>query len=178
MYVRLYLIENGDMVYPVVVMMTGYSSNYIATLEQFVSSFKVRGMVPARPLVTLAQLTGTWSTASTSVASRVNSAGQYVGDASIATAETLVLHGDGTYSSSFTGYNSGRSFQQKTAGTFKIDGDMVIMTAKGGNVTKKQFLGIRKTEDGKTQMVLLTPGTQLTMPNIGLYGDKYYIVEK
>lgn len=178
--VILYLVDTGKAAYPIIGMFHGNISKYMPDIERLFESMKIAGSSPPAPLITAAEVAGDWSTSDKTYASYVNERGEYRGDASSAFSIALSLHADGTYSSGFMGIRQGSVTKTKESGTFKIEGDMLVMYDKArAQPVKRRFLGIEPLPDGKRKMLMLiNPAYPLLSGNIGLYAEKYVLVPK
>lgn len=148
-----------------------------APIFEFFDSLKIRGAPLGKPVATRGELTGTWSNSAYSSASYVTSAGDYSGDASIATAENYVFHADGTYSHLLIAMQGSRHVKEKEAGTYRVEKNMVVMTPKGaGRVVTRQFMGRGVDNDDKGTLIYL--GSERTDRDavIGnFYKDRFYL---
>jgi hypothetical protein len=179
MTVFLYLLDTGKRCYPIIGMFIGNQSKFMKDVEQIFAGLTIAGASPPAPLVTAGELVGEWSTSSREYASYIDRQGNYRGDASNAMSVALTFRADGTYSSGFRGISSGAVTREKSGGTYKIEGDMLVLYSAGGRVEKKRFLGLETLPSGKGKMmVLLNPAYELLSGSIGLYKEEYVLVPK
>jgi hypothetical protein len=124
----LYLLARGTRVVPVAAFLSGYDKMLEKDLETFLESAEVAGGDGAKvQLYDAADFAGEWKTSSASIASYVTPAGGYAGDASIATASTLVLKPDGAFQSTFRGISNKAVLQDVDEGKWTIEDDVLVL---------------------------------------------------
>lgn len=164
--INLYLVCGDQRCVPVLGMFSRSDSALEPMLSAFVESATLKGAVASKaPVYTKAELVGAWSSQSASLGNYVNSSGQYVGDASIATAETIDLKANGTYKDQFAAVKSGGGFQEKESGKWKVEDDVLVLEAKG-RTTRYRIFARATTPQGKPGLLL--PRALETLPNIEL----------
>ena len=177
---RYLLIDGGDALYPAFILKSHNFSDSPGSgkgvAEQVIATFRVpAGAPPAKPLATKADLSRNWSASASSVTNYVNAyTGANAGTSILAYSQTYTFKPNGTYTGNFGGINNGARMKSAEKGTYKLQGDLLVLTESSGRVTKKRFLGIDTPPGAATPlMVLLNPQYPLTAANIGLYGEKY-----
>src|SRR5207247_1979089 len=123
---------------------SGFLKEQEAALDQLLRSLRIPGGAPpAKPLATMAQLGRNWSTTSSSVTNYVNSyTGAHAGTSIIAYGIYYTMKPDGTFSHIFSGINNSARIKEKSKGTYKLEGDLLLFKESNGRVTKNRFLGI------------------------------------
>ncbi len=191
----LYLLEAGDTYYYFVVRYMpegttladsvredlgsafGYRTDpaYVPT-EEFLKGVKVRLPALQKPAYTVNDIQGEWQKASvSSSASFVNSAGQYVGDASTGSGDELTLQPNGKFRHIVTLMLNGRAGYGYTfEGTYQISGDALIMKGTRTPFNKPsvaetkiwRILGVGKDKDGNRRLILMDPKTPLDFGSV------------
>ena len=154
----LYAVFNDEIVAPFIAFYNGWDSDLDRCLRQFFDSLQLPGITsPAKPLFTPQELVGVWRSSSSSLANWVDAAGNYRGDASIATGETLTLRSDGTYQSQFAAISSGRVVRGNDTGRFEIEDDFLVMQpgAPEQRPTRYRITGVGRAADGRGMFLLL-----------------------
>ncbi|HZE95706.1 MAG TPA: hypothetical protein VE981_01650 [Planctomycetota bacterium] len=124
-------------------------------LEPMLESAEIPGSGDDRvALVDAADLPGSWSTSSVSLANYVTSAGAYAGDASIATGEGVTLNKDGTFKRSFRAVSAKMRFQENSEGTWKTDDNLLDLTLKDGSKQVYRIFGVGGDAKGGTFLIL------------------------
>lgn len=129
--VGLYVIESGKNIYPMIVVYLCSSSHenqrlHDTLLEPLFKNIKGQVGAERKPLVTSAELAGTWKQSLSSVSgSLVTRSGADVGAAGASTTRIYALRSDGTFSSDFTGFTRGTlvsgSLTKEEAGNWRLD---------------------------------------------------------
>jgi hypothetical protein len=135
----LYAVVDGDMIAPFLGVFTGWDQALDRALRPFFDSVRIPGGTgQAKPLFARQELVGVWRSSSTSLANWVDTAGNYRGDASVATGDTLTLRADGTYQSQFAAIGGGRTMRQNDTGTFDVEDDFLVLRpgAPGQGITR------------------------------------------
>ncbi|MGH9820494.1 MAG: hypothetical protein ACRD43_10030, partial [Pyrinomonadaceae bacterium] len=131
------------------------------------------GIQPQQPLIgqlkesiTMADLTGEWSTGDAVVTSYVNSSnGNYAGtDTTIALA-SYTIRSDGTFEQRFTGRTSNHTVREKSTGTITLsNGFIILRTTAGdgkGTMVKFQFISYMVVPNGAVVITLIRVGYDL-----------------
>jgi hypothetical protein len=166
--VSLYVIESGKNIYPLIVLYLCSSSHenqrlHDTLLEPLFKSIKGSVGTARKPLVTAAELAGTWKQTLVSVSgSLVTRSGVDAGAAGGGTMRTYVLLPDGRFSGDATGFHRGTLGTTNTAkddtGTWRLDGHVLVMKDSRGQTVRRPFLGINR--DKKNGSRLLTLGEE------------------
>ncbi|MBN1203838.1 MAG: hypothetical protein JXB05_02800 [Myxococcaceae bacterium] len=130
----LYLVARGKRVVPLFVVLFGSERGkprLEADLTALLESAEIPGAGSEKTAIySPDDLVGEWSESSASLASYVTASGAYAGDASVATASSLVLNADGSFRSSFKGLSSQTTIQQEDTGTWKLEDTLLVQTGK------------------------------------------------
>ena len=155
-WVAFYVVYTADRYVPI--MLTGAGVEAEPALTQFFDSVSIRGHAASRnALFDTAELVGHWSTQSTSLASYVDSGGNYRGDASMATGEEITLGADGTFSAFFQAVKaSGPAYRSKVSGQWTIEDDTLVMKASNGDVDRRRIWAKGTAPRGGTNALNLT----------------------
>ena len=163
MYARLYTLETGKVVIPVVVLTVNRqvldALNHV--VEAVVGSARVAPLKasPIRNTVSLADLVGEWhagSAFSKTYYDRYN--GAYAGSSTTAYSARYQVAGNGTFTYEMGGLWNDRPVQDKDVGTEELGGDLIIF--KGRNHEQKyHFINFQTAIDGSTVLMLL-PGQE------------------
>jgi hypothetical protein len=159
MYARLYTLETGKVVVPVMVLVPNRqvldALNHI--VEAVVGSVRVAPLQasPIRNTLTLADLAGEWHTGSAfskTYYDRYN--GAYAGSSTTAYSARYQIAGNGTYTYDLGGIWNNRPVQDKDTGVVELGGGFI--TLKGRNhTTRYHFLNLQTAIDGSTVMMVL-----------------------
>jgi hypothetical protein len=127
-------------------------------LAKLFDGLTIRGAPPSRAaLFDTSELVGHWSTSSTTVGSYVTSSGDYAGDASIGTGESINLESNGTYSKFFVAVRgSGGNFREKSTGRWKIEDDTLVLASSNGGVDKRRIWAFGSPPRGGNNALDLT----------------------
>ncbi|NOK15749.1 hypothetical protein [Corallococcus carmarthensis] len=140
----LYLLARGKRVAPIGVVLFGSelgSDRLEADITALLESAEIPGAGSEKTAIySPDDLLGEWSRSSASLASYVTASGAYAGDASIATAASLVLNADRSFSRAFTGLSSSTTIQQNDSGTWKLEDTLLVLT--GQERKEKWVLGV------------------------------------
>ncbi len=155
----LYAVSNGETILPVMGFFNGWDASLDRDLKQFFASVRLPGAPPRQqPLFASDEIAGVWRSSSSSLANWVDVYGNYRGDASVATGETLTLRPGGEYESQFAaiGGGSGR-FRQHDVGRFAVDDDTLVLRPNdpGGRETRYRITGVGRSTDGRGSFLLL-----------------------
>ena len=159
MYARLYTLETGKAVIPVMVLTPNRqvldALNHI--VEAVVGSVRVAPLKasPIRNTLTMADLPGEWqmgSAFSKTYYDRYN--GAYAGSSNTAYRSSYHIKSDGTYTYDMGGIWNNRPVQDKDVGVVELSGGFI--TFKGRNhTTSYHFLNLQTAIDGSTVMMVL-----------------------
>jgi hypothetical protein len=162
--VSLYVIESGKNIYPMIVVYLCSSSHenqrlHDTLLEPLFKSIKGQVGAGRKPLVTAAELAGTWKQSLSSVSgSLVTRSGVDVGAAGASTTTTYVLRSDGAFSRDFTGSTRGTlvsgTLTKEEEGKWQLDGHVLVMKDNKGRTIRRPFLGINRRKDGSRLLTL------------------------
>lgn len=163
MYVRLYTLETGKLVVPVVVLTPSRqlldSLNHI--VEAVVGSVRIAPLKasPIRNTLSMADLAGEWHTGmATSRTYYDRYTGAYAGSSNTFYSARYVVGGNGTFTYEMGGVWNNRPVQDKDAGIVELGGGLV--TFKGRNHEQKfHFINLQTAIDGSTVITLL-PGQE------------------
>jgi hypothetical protein len=163
MYARLYALETGKVVVPVVVVTVNRqvldALNHI--VEAVVGSVRVSPLKasPIRNTISLADLVGEWhagSAFSKTYYDRYN--GAYAGSSTTAYSARYQVAGNGTFTYEMGGLWNDRPVQDKDAGTVVLGGDLIIFKGRD-HEQKYHFINFQTAIDGSTVLMLL-PGQE------------------
>ena len=159
MYARLYTLETGKVVVPVMVLTLNRqvldALNHI--VEAVVGSVRVAPLKasPIRNTLTLADLAGEWHTGMVSGRSYFDRyTGNYVGSSTTAYSARYQIAGNGTFTYEMGGLWNNRPVQDKDTGVVDLGGGFI--TLKGHNhTTRYHFLNLQTAIDGSTVLMVL-----------------------
>jgi len=150
----LYLVTDGNTVVPVVATICDWNE-IRRDLKSFFDSVRLGGGRYAGSLYAQAEVTGIWRTSSSSLASYVDLFGNYRGDASLATGETLTIAADGTCSSQFAAVGGGGGRMRASGvGRCPVEDDTLVEPSERGP-RRYRISGVGHTPDGKAGFLLL-----------------------
>ncbi len=166
MYARLYTLETGKLVVPVMVLTPNRqvldALNHI--VEAVVGSVRVAPLKasPIRNTLTMADLAGEWHTG---MATGLNYfdryTGNYVGTSTTAYNARYQISSNGTYIYEMGGIWNNRPVQDKDTGVVELGGGFI--TLKGHNHTNRyHFLNLQTAIDGSTVMMVLADKDDLS----------------
>ena len=151
----LYMATDGGTAVPVVGMYTGWGEDLRRDLDAFFGSLRIGSGGKAAPLFTLGEIAGTWRSSSSVLGQWVDAYGNYRGDASIATGETMTIRPDGTCESHFAAIGGGRgTVRQHDTGRCSVDDDLLIFPSQGGS-RRYRITGVGRSADAKAEFLLL-----------------------
>jgi hypothetical protein len=163
MYIRLYTLETGKLVIPVMVLTPNRqvldALNHI--VDAVVGSVRLAPLKasPIRNTISLTDLVGEWhagSAFSKTYYDRYN--GAYAGSSTTAYSARYQVAGNGTFTYEMGGIWNDRPVKDKDAGTVELSGDLIIF--KGRNHEQKyHFINFQSAIDGSTVLMLL-PGQE------------------
>lgn len=178
-----YVIVHGGMAVAAVGVFTGYDAAIDRQVREVFDSVRIAGAESREaPLFTAKELVGRWRSSSSTLGNWVDYAGNYRGDASTATGETLTLNADGTWRSQFAAVGAGRAMRSDTSGTFSVEDDFILLRG-GERPARYRVTGVGRSADGRASFLImgvtnddvpqLSAGS--TMPRAGnLYVDTQY----
>jgi hypothetical protein len=129
----LVIVAQGSRYVPVMLVFFGgaLDDKLDADVAAVIDSIQIPKAGDARvPMYAPSELIGDWSESSTALANYVNSAGQYVGDASITTASYVNLKADGTFKRAFIAVKSSSTYREKDEGTWKLEDNILVQNGK------------------------------------------------
>lgn len=159
MYARLYTLETGKVVVPVMVLTPSRqvldALNHI--VEAVVGSVRVAPLKasPIRNTLTMADVAGDWHTGSAFSKTYYDRySGAYAGSSTTAYSAHYQIAGNGTYRYELGGIWNDRPVQDKDTGVVELGGGFI--TLKGRNhTTRYHFLNLQTAIDGSTVMMVL-----------------------
>jgi hypothetical protein len=163
MYIRLYTLETGKLVIPVMVLTP--NRQVLDSLEHIVDA--VVGSVRVAPLkaspirntLTMADLVGEWHTGMTSSRTYYDRySGAYAGSSTTAYSAAYHVAGNGTFTYEMGGLWNNRPVQDKDTGVVELSGDLVTFKGRG-HTTRYHFVNLQTAIDGSTVITLL-PGQE------------------
>ncbi len=163
MYARLYTLETGKRVVPVMVLTVNRqvldSLNHI--VEAVVSSVRLSPLKasPIRNTITLADLAGEWRAGMASARMFYDRyTGAYAGSSNTFYSSRYQVAGNGAFTYEMGGVWNDRPVQDKDAGTVEFSGDLIIF--KGRRLQQKyHFINFQTAIDGSTVLTVL-PGQE------------------
>jgi hypothetical protein len=163
MYARLYTLETGKAVVPVVVLTINRqlldALNHI--VEAVVSSVRIAPLKasPIRNTITMADLPGEWHAGMANARMFYDRyTGAYAGSSTTAYSALYKIAGNGSFTYEMGGVWNGGQVQDKDVGTVQLGGDLIIF--KGRNHEQKyHFINFQTAIDGSTVMTVL-PGQE------------------
>lgn len=169
--VVLYLVAAGDQAVPVIGYYNDTNDQGEATVVALLDGIRIPGGSTTRvDLYTAKELAGDWSTSSYSIADYTTATGAYAGDASISTGETYKLAANGTFTSSFVGFQgNGPVIKESSAGKWSVDDDSLVLVAKGKTTRIRIFavgatgVAMPQSYDGAAYNELIVPRRPLAM---------------
>jgi hypothetical protein len=163
MHIRLYTLETGKSVIPVMVLSPNRqvldALNHI--VEAVVSSVRLAPLKasPIRNTITLADLVGEWHAGSAFSKTYYDRySGAYAGSSTTAYSARYQVGANGAFTYEMGGLWNDRPVKDKDAGTVELSGDLIIF--KGRNHEQKyHFINFQSAIDGSTVLMLL-PGQE------------------
>ena len=166
MYARLYTLETGKVVVPVMVLTPNRqvldALNHI--VEAVVGSVRVAPLKasPIRNTISMADLAGEWQTGMTSARSYFDRyTGNYVGSSTTAYSARYQIAGNGAFTYEMGGLWNNRPVQDKDTGTVEL-GDGFITLKGRSHTTRYHFLNLQTAIDGSTVMMVLAGNEDLS----------------
>ena len=153
----LYAVTDGETVAPVMGYFNGWDDALDRALRQFFDSVQLPGRGQPQPLFTPQEIAGVWRSSSSALANWVDAAGNYRGDASVATGETMTIRPDGAYESWFAAVSSGSRMRQHDVGSFRIEDDFLVLRPNdpAQRQSRYRITGVGKSADGRGSFLLL-----------------------
>jgi len=163
MYARLYTLETGKLVVPVMVLTVNRqvldALNHI--VEAVVSSVRLAPLKasPIRNTLTMADVVGEWHAGMANARMFYDRyTGAYAGSSTTAYSARYTIAGNGAYTYEMGGLWNSRPVQDKDTGTVELGGDLI--TFKGRNHEQKyHFVNFQTAIDGSMVMTVL-PGQE------------------
>jgi hypothetical protein len=172
LYVRLYTLETGKVVVPVMVL--SVNRQVFDLMEHM--ALTVVGSVRLAPLkaspikttLTLADLAGDWKSGmANSISYYSNSTGRYVGSTQTFYGAGYHIAANGSFTYKMAGMADSRIARDEDSGVVELGGEFV--TFRGRNhVSRYRFLNIQTALDGSTVLTLLPP---VDMAHISIIRD-------
>jgi hypothetical protein len=154
----LYAVVDGDTVMPVMGFFNGWDDALDRALRQFFNSVQLPGRAERpQPLFAPQEIAGVWRSSSSTLANWVDTVGNYRGDASVATGETLTIRPDGTYESQFAAIGGASRIRQHDVGRFTIEDDILVLRPNDPGKTQSRYriTGVGRSTDGRGSFLLL-----------------------
>ncbi|HKV95474.1 MAG TPA: hypothetical protein VJW20_23210 [Candidatus Angelobacter sp.] len=176
MYVRLYTLETGKNVIPVVVLTVNRqvldALNHV--VEAVVGSVRVAPLKasPIRNTVSLADLVGEWHMGSAFSKTYYDRyTGAYAGSSNTFYSARYQVSGNGAFTYEMGGVWNNRPVQDKDVGTVELGGDLIIF--KGRNhETKYHFVNFQTAIDGSTVLTVLAGQEDPAKANVAFLGQQ------
>jgi hypothetical protein len=177
MYIRLFTLETGKSVIPVMVLTPNRQA--LDVLQHMVDA--VAGSVRVAPLkaspirntISLADLVGEWhagSAFSKTYYDRYN--GAYAGSSTTAYSARYQVAGNGSFTYEMGGIWNNSPVQDKDVGTVQLGGDLIIF--KGRNHEQKyHFINFQTAIDGSTVMTVLPGQEDPAKTNVAALGQQF-----
>ena len=156
----MYMLARGNRCVPILAFYFGLGSTkeLDAALEVLFESAVIPGSGEAKvPLFAPTALTGSWSESSAFYGSYVTRAGDYAGDASIATASYFDLRADGTYKRTALAVGAGARIKEVDEGSWAVEDDQLqLLQTKKETAKRYRIFGAGSDPKVGTFMVLST----------------------
>jgi hypothetical protein len=163
MHIRLYTLETGRAVIPVMVLTPSRqvldALNHI--VEAVVSSVRLAPLKasPIRNTISLADLVGEWHMGSAFAKTYYDRyTGAYAGSSNTFYSSRYQVAGNGTFTYEMGGVWNDRPVKDKDAGTVELSGDLVVFRGRN-HEQKYHFINFQSAIDGSTVLMLL-PGQE------------------
>ena len=153
-----YVVLGGGTAVPLIATYSGWDAELDRALRQFFDSVRLPGAAgQATPLFTGEEIAGVWRSSSSTLANWVDAAGNYRGDASVATGETLTIKADGTYESQFAAITGANRMRQHDVGRYTIEDDFLVLRPEtpGRQQSRQRITGVGRSTDGRGSLLLL-----------------------
>ena len=153
-----YVVLGGGTAVPLIATYSGWDAELDRALRQFFDSVRLPGAAgQATPLFTGEEIAGVWRSSSSTLANWVDAAGNYRGDASVATGETLTIKADGTYESQFAAITGANRMRQHDVGRYTIEDDFLVLRPEtpGRQQSRQRITGVGRSTDGRGSFLLL-----------------------
>jgi hypothetical protein len=152
-----YVVIQGGLATAAVGVFTGWDASLDRELREIFDGTRITGVAGKEPpLFTRGELVGRWRYSTSALGNWVDSAGNFVGDASIAVGETLTLNADGSFRDQFAAVNSGGTMSTDTSGPFSVEDDLLVMRSRSENkTTRYRITGVGRSADGRAKFLLL-----------------------
>jgi hypothetical protein len=151
---HLYVVTDGVTAVPLIAIQRDWNQ-LRGELAAFFASARLSGGGRSAPLYTLAEVAGTWHSSSSTSASYVDSAGNYRGDASMATGQTLTIGADGNCSAQFAAIGGGNGrLRSSVKGRCAVEDDTLVMPSEAG-LRRYRITGVGRTADHRAGFLLL-----------------------
>jgi hypothetical protein len=150
-----YVLVQGGMAVAAIGTFVGWNETLDATLREVFEGVRIAGASGKNPpLFSRNELAGKWRSSNTGLASYVDAGGNYRGDASLSTSETLTLGADGNFRSFFAAIGS-RTMRIETSGPWTVEDDTLVMRGKE-RTDRYRITGVGRSADGKGSFLLLS----------------------
>ena len=148
----LYVVVGGGNAVPLIATYSGWDAELDRALKQLFDSVRFPGVTGhVAPLFTRDEIAGVWRSSSTTLAKWVDAVGNYRGDASVATGESMTIRADGTYESQFAAINGANRMRQHDVGRYTIEDDFLVMRPEepGRAESRQRITGVGKSSETK-----------------------------
>jgi hypothetical protein len=136
-------------------MYTGWGEDLRRDLDGFFGSLRIGSGGKAAPLFTLGEIAGTWRSSSSALGNWVDAYGNYRGDASMATGETMTIRPDGSCESQFAAIGGGRgTVRQHDRGRCAVEDDLLVFPSPGGS-GRYRITGVGRSADARAGFLFL-----------------------
>ena len=170
MYARLYTLETGKVVIPVVVLTVNRqvldALNHV--VEAVVGSVRVAPLKasPIRNTVSLADLVGEWHAGSAFSKTYYDRySGAYAGSSTTAYSSRYLVAANGTFTYEMGGLWNSRPVQDKDVGTVQLGGDLINFKGRE-HEQKYHFINFQTAIDGSTVLTVIAGQEDPTKANI------------
>ncbi len=151
----LYVATDGVTAVPVVGIYKGWGDELKRDLDAFFGSLRIGNSGRTEPMFTLNEVVGVWQWSSSALGDFVDARGNYRGDASAASGETMTIRANGTCESHFASIGGGRgTIRQHNTGRCRVEDDVLIVPSEGGS-SRYRITGVGRSADGKAGFLLL-----------------------
>jgi hypothetical protein len=153
-----YVVVQGNRAVAALGVLGGWEQSLATSLRQIFDGVSIAGAsAEVQPLFTQQEIAGRWGSSSTSLANWVDASGNYIGDASLATGETLSLYANGMYRDQFAAVGGGGGvFSSDTSGAWAVEDDTLVMTPQSGaDATRYRITGVGSSADGRGRFLFL-----------------------
>ena len=176
MYIRLYTLETGKAVIPVVVLAPNRQvlDALVHIVEAVVGSVRVAPLKasPIRTSISLADLVGEWHAGSAFAKTYYDRyTGAYAGSSTTAYSARYLVSGNGNFTYEMGGLWNSRPVQDKDTGTVELGGDLIIFKGRS-HEQKYHFINFQTAIDGSTVLTVLAGEEDPARANVAAHGQQ------